>query len=367
MLALVAAGGLWRVARTPSSAMAPWSLDGPPPADVRLDAFRHAILAPNPHNRQPWLIRLDDANEATIFCDLDRRLPATDPHDRQITIGFGCFLETARLAATRRGTSMRINPFPEGEPEPRLDGRPVAQLSFLSDGTSPDPLASAIPVRRSDKGVYADTPVEAAQLNRIARPVGSAKMGATADPAMLAHLRSLILEAIDIELKTPAAHQESVELMRIGAHEIDAMPDGIALAGPMIEALSAIGQITRDSLADPGSSAFRQTEVLLQRTYGSVPALVWVTTPGNSRIEQLAAGAAYVRANLAATSLGLSMHPMSQALQEYPELAGVFGRLHARLAPPGERVQMLARVGHGQTPGPSPRWPLETRLVAPVG
>ena len=101
-LALVGVGGTFAATRTPQRALLPWEeLDNAPPADVRLDAFRHAILAPNPHNRQPWLIRLAGLDQAVIFCDLDRRLPQTDPFDRQILIGFGCFLEIARIAAAR--------------------------------------------------------------------------------------------------------------------------------------------------------------------------------------------------------------------------------------------------------------------------
>jgi hypothetical protein len=78
-VALVAVGGVWRVTRMPQTAMAPWDLPPPPPADVRLDALRHAILAPNPHNRQPWLLRLDGSDGVMVTCDLDKRLPMTDP------------------------------------------------------------------------------------------------------------------------------------------------------------------------------------------------------------------------------------------------------------------------------------------------
>jgi hypothetical protein len=78
-LALVGGAGVWRVTRLPRTAAAPWMLDQTLPKDVRLDAFRHAILAPNPHNRQPWLIKLEGSDGALISCDLDRRLPETDP------------------------------------------------------------------------------------------------------------------------------------------------------------------------------------------------------------------------------------------------------------------------------------------------
>ena len=102
-LALVGAGGIFVATRRPSRGLRAWAEVGMTTRDVRLDAFRHAILAPNPHNRQPWQIRLVGTDTAIITCDLERRLPHTDPFDRQIVIGFGCFLELARIAAAERG------------------------------------------------------------------------------------------------------------------------------------------------------------------------------------------------------------------------------------------------------------------------
>jgi hypothetical protein len=51
------------------------------------------VLGPNPHSRQAWLIRLEGAGSVALFCDLERRLPETDPFDRQIVIGLGAFVE----------------------------------------------------------------------------------------------------------------------------------------------------------------------------------------------------------------------------------------------------------------------------------
>jgi hypothetical protein len=69
-----------------------------------------------------------------------------------------------------------------------------------------------------------------------------------------------------------------------------------------------------------------------------------------------------MRLQLAATGLGLSMQPVSQALQEYPEMAAHYQRVHKMLARPGETLQMLGRLGYGPAIDPSPRWPLETRI-----
>ena len=371
-LALVAAGGVWRVSRTPETAIQPWDLAASPPADPRLDAFRHAILAPNPHNRQPWVIRLDGTDSATVFCDLDRRLPQTDPFDRQITIGFGCFLELARIAAAERGFRIDQSPFPEGESQPRLDARPVAQLSFMPDSDiRPDPLFGSIPERRSTKTVFEARPIEPDKLQRLTEPLGLQNSAEHAlvietENARVAAIRQLVLEAVNIEMHAKRPHQESVDLMRIGAREVDANPDGIALVGPGIEAMAAAGFISRAALADPESTAFRQGGAMMTETYGSAPAFLWISTAGNSRTDQLLAGHLYARANLAATSLGLAMHPMSQSLQEYPEMAGPFARIHALLAPSGDRIQMLARIGYAAPVPPSPRWPLSAKLITPA-
>jgi hypothetical protein len=358
-LALVGGTGFWRVTRMPQTATLPWIIDPNPPSDVRLDAFRYAILAPNPHNRQPWLITLEGTDGALIHCDLDRRLPDTDPFDRQITIGFGTFVELARMAAAQRGVRMEIIPFPEGEPQSRLDARPIARLRFITDpATLRDPLFAAITRRRTTRETYdLFRPVP----DRIARQISDG--GYSTDPQKIAAIRSVSMTAIKTEQMTHRTNMESVNLIRIGHDQVDASPDGISLTGPLMETLKLTGQIDQAALGDPASSAFQTGIDMMQDIYGSVPAAIWITTPGNGRLDQLEAGRRYVRANLRATMLGVAMHPLSQSLQEYDEVAGLFKRIHTLLdAKAGERVQMLARIGYGPQVEPAPRWPLETHL-----
>jgi hypothetical protein len=359
-VALVGLGGVWRVTRTPDSAFAPWALRALE-KDDRLYAFQHAILAPNPHNRQPWVVRLIGDSEAVVTCDLGRRLPVTDPFDRQITIGFGTFLETARIAAAQRGVAIDVQLFPEGEPATRLDERPVAHLTFAKNGAvTADPLFSAITMRRSNKEPYDTT--RAIDPKLLQQVVGQDDLF-SADPAMIKALREQILVAISAEMSTKDAYLESVDLMRIGYKEVSANPDGIDLSGPMIEAGIATGQISREALADMGSSSYQFGVDQLNEAYGSVPALIWIKTPGNTRIDQIEAGRQFVRANLRSTQLGLAMHPMSQSLQEYAEVADAYRAVHNLLgAKNDERIQMLARIGYGPTVGPSPRWPLGSFL-----
>jgi hypothetical protein len=363
-LALVGSGALFAVTRTPGRALAPWVDLDTPVGDVRLDAFRHAILAPNPHNRQPWQIRLIGTDEAVVTCDLGRRLPHTDPHDRQIVIGFGCFLELARMAAAERGVRITIEPFPEGASEApgRLDRRPIARLRFVRDATVPrDPLFAAIAVRRSSKVPF-DTarPLEPKSLAALTAPLTHT----SAAPDLVERLRALTWQAWMIEAETPRTFQESVDLMRIGKAEIEASPDGIALGGAFIEALALAGQISRHQLSDPSSGAFKAGIHTYRPIMASAMGYLWVATPGNSRLDQLDAGRAYVRANLAANRAGLSMHPISQALQEFAEMAVPFREVRTALAiDAAETLHMLARLGYAGAVPPAPRWPLANKVI----
>lgn len=367
-VALVGAGGLFAVTRTPDAALAPWSaINDPPPADVRLDAFRHAILAPNPHNRQPWLIKLVGNDEALIYCDLNRRLPMTDPYDRQILIGFGCFLELARIAAAERGVRMEMSAFPDGVPSERLDKRPIARLRFVDNPKAiPDPLFRYIPIRRSSKQPF-DTarPVEDRMLSSlVVHGSPTTRISTSANAALVNTLRVLTWDAWMVELTTARTWQETVDLMRIGRSEIEANPDGVSIGGPFLEALALAGQFSREQSAQPGSAAHNGSIERYRPIMATGMAYAWITTDGNNRVDQLAAGQTYVRMNIEAARKGLGFHPVSQALQEFKEMEIVYGKVTRALgAGPGQRVQMLARLGYGSPVGKTPRWPLQSRLM----
>lgn len=162
---------------------------------------------------------------------------------------------------------------------------------------------------------------------------------------------------------TPHTLKESVDLMRIGKREINATPDGIEMREPMLDALYNLGLLKREMLLDTDHSGFRAKMNTMQRTCFATPAFAVLATPGNTRHDQINACRDWMRYSLAATSMGLGTQPMSQALQEYPEVATQYDQVYQMLAKDGETVQMLARVGYGSTTIATPRWASETRIV----
>ena len=361
---LAATASLGAIAtRLPRTAGLPWAMAGQG-EDARQRALSYALLAPNPHNRQPWLVDLRTEGEVTLYVDTAKLLPHTDPFNRQITIGLGCFLELMRMAASHDGQRVTITPFPEGHDDRALDARPVARAVFMADASvTPDPLFAHVMARRSNKEPYdLARPLPADTLAKLA-VAKTTRFGGTIDAGEVANWRAFTREALRIEIETPHTYKESVDLFRIGRAEVDANPDGIDFTGPLFELLGATGLMTRESVLDTSSQAYKAGLDAVYANADTAMGHVWLVTEGNSRPDQIATGADWLRVNLAATGAGVAFQPLSQALQEYPEMAKLYADLHAKLAPGGGTVQMLGRIGYGPEVAPSPRWPLEAKIL----
>jgi hypothetical protein len=349
--------------RSPRTALLPWEAVGTQYSDPRKRALAWAILAPNPHNRQPWMVDLSTPDEATLYVDTQKMLPHTDPFNRQITIGLGCFIEMARMAAAQDGIAMTADLFPEGSDDAALDTRPVAVLRFGGQAQA-DPLFAAALARRSVKEPYDEgkpvSPAVLAQVLAAARQTEAAGSVAADD---IAELRELTREALRIEIETPRTYRESVDLFRVGAKAVDASPDGIDFTGAFFELLHVAGQMDREVLLDTTSTAYRAGLDAVFVNTDTAMGHLWQVTQGNTRADQIAAGLDWLRLHLAATRAGLAMQPLSQALQEYAEMAALYADVHARLARGGGTVQMLARIGYAADVAPSARWPLEAKLL----
>ena len=357
-------GAAFAVTRTPRTAHLPWDLAGGYD-EPRRRALSWALLAPNPHNRQPWLADLSEEGAVTLLADPGRLLPHTDPFSRQIVIGMGCFLEILRMAAAEDGYRADLTLFPEGEDPAALDDRPIARVTFVADpAVARDPLFAQVPHRRSLKEPY-DTarPVPPDALDAIRAAAIHTFTDATADPARVQEMRDISTEAFAVELATPRTLKESVDLFRIGAREVDANPDGLDFSGPMFETLRLAGLFTREGSLDPDGFSTRSAIDMITQNMQTAMAHLWQVTPTNTRTDQIRAGADWVRINLKATELGIGVQPLSQALQEFPEMAPLYDRVHEMLAPEGGTVQMWTRLGYGPAVGPSPRWPLDAKIV----
>ena len=355
-----AGGGLSQCDKMPGAAVAGWRDPGAAESDPRRRALAHAILAPNAHNMQPWLVDLSEADVVTLYVDRTRLLPETDPLARQIIISHGTFLELLVLAAAAEGYRAMVTPFPQGAFGDQPDDRPVARIEFQHAPQTPvDPLYAAIPHRRSNKEQYdPDRALESGHEGGLKTAYDDARlaMSTITAPGEVEQLRRIAEQAMTLEMATPRTHLESIDRTRIGGGEIARYRDGIDLHGPIFWWGKRLGFYTREKAREPGTFAYQAGLDYTKGWTASVVAFGWITSADNDRATQLAAGRAYVRVNLRATELGVAIHPLSQALQEYPEMTELQRRfLAATKTPAGHTVQMFFRLGYAAPPPPSPR------------
>lgn len=376
---VVAAAGLagWQYASrnvfpVPETALAAWAEAGQA-QDLGRFVLSYAVLAPNSHNKQPWIADLSVEGEIGLSMDTDRLLPQTDPFNRQMMMGLGTFLELLVQAAAVRGHRADIVLFPEGVPGEHIDSRRMVTVRLIPDANvTVDPLFAAVPDRRTDRRAYdlgqTVTSDEIAALIAAAAPF-PLRAGVETDAARVVRIRDIANRAWRHEILTERTLMESMEVLRVGTAEIDRHRDGLVIDDPMVVMLERFGLFDRTTPPAPDSMAITAQLDDFAAITAATPAYLWIVTEGNSRAQQIEAGRAYVRMNLAGTALGLSMHPNQQSLQEYPEVASEYTAIHQALNAPAPQftVQMLARLGRvpqGSAPlRPSPRPGVEAQLA----
>ncbi|MFM7505856.1 MAG: twin-arginine translocation pathway signal protein, partial [Rubrivivax sp.] len=256
-------GGAGCASGLPEAAVQPWRT-ATAETELRRFMLAHTLLAPNPHNRQPWIADLREPGRIHLLCDGERLLPETDPFGRQILIGCGAFIELAVIAAAERGHAVTVTLFPQGAPAARSlpAGTVVATLTPGPAGSAPrDPLYAAIARRHTAKTAYAEgRPLPealAAAWVEAARRHGL-QAGTVTAPEPLAALRRIAREAYEIEAVTPATWLESARLMRIGPDAIARHRDGISLSSPMIRMLHATGLFDPMQVPQRGQSSLQR-------------------------------------------------------------------------------------------------------------
>ena len=352
----------------PSVAFEGWNGPAPNLDDVRLKLLAYAILAPNAHNRQPWLIELPEPERIDLYVDRERLLPATDPLSRQIMVSQGTFIEQLDLAARALGQDATIEYFPRGMyANDTIEDRPVASVTLSAASVAErDPLFDRILERRTNKRIYRhDEPLGAGEVSALAGAfsIPEVQIAIYAEPGKVARIARICAAASALEARLPRTHHESLRALRVRPADVEKHRDGLVLASLGFEFPPMTAeefQAMVSALLNPESEAAKrnveESVALAEGWAFSAPAYAALVTTGNTRLHQVLAGRAYGRLNLKATELGLAIQPMSQSLQEFPEMAVHYTRIHEEVAArSGHTLQMLPRLGHAEPVPPTPR------------
>jgi len=331
------------------------------PADPPIvAALRYGVTAPSAHNTQPWRIELVSDVEARLFFDPTRLLPDTDPPGRQVHISHGTLIEMTAIAATSLGFRTDTDLLPDGEMSlPEFGSKPTATIRLVNEpGLDVDPLFSQVPERRTSRLAHQGPPLteqERAQIELNAGVPGL-DVGWLTD-SQRARALEIAAQAMTIEAEDHDLYDETRIWFRFSDREIAGNGDGLHADTAGLAGLSlALGR----RLMKDGNWHKRYNRASFlkgyRRTISTTTALLTMTTATNTMRDWITTGRSYVRAQLSADRLGLRFHPISQSLQEYPQM----GRLRTEMeqlvgvATPA-KLQMLVRVGRTKQPALSPR------------
>jgi len=133
--------------------------------DALTGAAAIAGQAPSILNTQPWRWRLEPGR-LELFAERSRQLPVTDPEGRLLTISCGAALHHARTALAAAGWSVHVARRPDPDQPDLLATLTITGPASVSEAATR--LAGAIPLRHTDRRPVSDAPLPDAHLNAIA-------------------------------------------------------------------------------------------------------------------------------------------------------------------------------------------------------
>jgi nitroreductase len=296
--------------------------DGPPAALARLAVY--GVLAPSPHNTQPWQFRVA-GGALRITPDATRALPVADPRRRGLAISLGCSAMSILVAAAAAGLAMTLEIGPgAGVRLAVADGDPDQDLARLF---------GALATRVTDKRGYPPQPVEPPS---VPVPAGIG-ISYVADPDTRAQVADLHRQAVGELARTNSFSSELAGWLR--TDQADPRRDGMTLPMPADQAGAVIAELARSG------EPLRELGERDARALAAGPLVGFLTSGRDSETDWIRTGLAWQRLSLVAHASGLAVAPLT-AVVEDPHAR----QAAAALVAPGQQVQMLFRLG--TSPGP---------------
>ena len=326
-------------------------------SDPRVRLVAGGLLAASNHNMQPWKIRLDPSDPTAfyLYADSSRMTRDVDPYARQMMISQGTFLEYVAVAGEKEGWDTHIALFPDGTYDEKnlarsMDTMPVAKVALSKAQPRSAPLYDAMFLPDTNREAYQAEKLSTRQISALtslsAGDGGSIRL--YTDGADLKKIGGYALRSATIEAGVPRVMEESGAIFRANEYQKNKYRYGYSVEGQGASGLMKPvlqGLLTVFPSLNTGRAASRNFINYTRTSVDHTPAYAMILTSDNSRPAQVKSGMLYSRLVLTGHTLGLVMQPLSQVLEEYPEMKAPYTEFKQAYAPDGGTVQMLFRVG----------------------
>jgi hypothetical protein len=341
-----------------STYLEPWKKDYASKFDdPRIKLTAHGLLAANGHNMQPWKIRLDkdDPEVFYLYADSERQTKEVDPFARQMMITQGAFLEYINIAGPESGYKTNIELFPQGVyDEPKLDesmdAMPVAQIALTKATPAKASLYDYMFLPDTNRAPYQSAKLSPEQINELKNINTDDNMTIKIfqDKEDLDKLGDYVMKGAFIEAGVNRVMEETEAIFRANEYEKNKYRYGFSVEGQGTSGIMKHlmqGLVTLFPSLNSGKAAADTFIKSAQTGVDNTPAYAMIITKDNTRLSQVKSGMLYSKMILAARQQGLVMQPLSQVLEEYPEMNQLYSEIHQDYAPEGGTIQMLVRLG----------------------
>lgn len=341
-----------------SAYLEPWKKDYAQKFDdPRIQLAAHGLLAANGHNMQPWKIRLDEDDPLTfyLYADSNRFTNEVDPFARQMMITQGTFLVYCQIAGDKSGYKNNIELFSQGGyDENKLDESmntiPVAKITLTKVTPQSAPLYDYMFLPDTNRAPYQSAMLTSEQVNELENINTDDTMFIKIfqDQENVNKIGDYAIKAASIEAGVNRVMTESEIIFRANEYQKNKYRYGFSVEGQGTSGFMKHlmqGLVTVFPSMNSGKAA---SDMFIQSTQISVentPAYAMIITKDNTRLSQVKSGMLYSKLILAAHQQGLVMQPLSQVLEEYPEMNELYNGIHRDYTPEGGTIQMLVRLG----------------------
>jgi nitroreductase len=318
-------------------------IDGSAVTRALYKAATAAGHAPSIHNTQPWRWRLR-GDTMDLFAERARMLDVTDPDGRLAILSCGTALHHARLALAAHGWRAEVTRLPDP-----ADPDHLASLSV--DGPAPidaetERRAQTIRLRRTERGPAVGDPIGPDELHAITEAVESQSIGVHV-------LRSEQVYG----LAAATSHAQTVEAAEVEwQEELSRWAGGARESGTGVPD-SVIPQAPPETTV-PGRDFGHAGEAPTGEGHDRAAVFAVLYGGGDEPIDWLRAGEALSALWLIATEIGVSVLPLSAAMEVVDSRETVRALLSGLGYP-----YLVVRLGHRAAGDPAgaqaPRLPVD--------
>ena len=279
--------------------------------DQSVAILHYASLAPSGHNSQPWYVKKKGRFDWVIGADPARRLPAVDPHNRELLLSVGAFTENLSLAAAGYGYDLQVQVLAS-----KPTDEEILKVVLKKEQGVDYPL-NRIASRRTVRNGLKPGEIRKNDIEKLAKPLAPNFFYFPRGSEHGKCLTEWAIESFRDQTNRNEAQRELASWIRFSDKEAKKYRDGLTPESMEITGFSGwwVRQLygPKDVL-EPG---FRQKGIdgtaKIAREGGG---WVIVTSPGEKVSDLIETGRNFEKMFLLARDLKIAIHPMTQMLEE---------------------------------------------------